>query len=132
MNDKQDEKLLNAYEETETCVDDNIDNASLSGSTEAYLFGAPTGWYQAKTPDSWKPWPWKSKTKEPKFDSIDSLGNWSEFTFCAAFTDKHCTDTYIAHKTPSVVMVLPLEWLETAYSKSSLLASWFIKRTIIS
>ena len=43
MNDNEDEKLLNEYDETEMCVCDGADNSSLSGSTREYLPGAPTG-----------------------------------------------------------------------------------------
>ena len=45
MKDNTDEKLLNDYNETETCVLDDVDNATLSGSSRNYLPGAPDGWY---------------------------------------------------------------------------------------
>ena len=55
MNNNKDEKLLNDYNEKETCVCDGADNPSLSGSTRDYLPGAPTGWYPPGPPDNWKP-----------------------------------------------------------------------------
>ena len=65
MNDNEDEKLLNDYDETETCVCDGANNASLSRSTSDYLPGAPSGWYPPRPPDDWKPWPHKVKGGEP-------------------------------------------------------------------
>ena len=44
-NDNEDKKLLNAYDVTEICVDDGIENTSLSGTTELYLPRTPKGWY---------------------------------------------------------------------------------------
>ena len=43
MNDNKDEKLLNKYTMTETCVDDDSNTASLSGTTELCLPEVPTG-----------------------------------------------------------------------------------------
>ena len=41
MNENNDEKFLNDYAETGTCVCDGVNNTSLSGSTSKYLQVAP-------------------------------------------------------------------------------------------
>ena len=50
-NDNDGKKLFNEYDETETRVCNDIDNASLSGSTSEYLPGSPAGWYPPGAPD---------------------------------------------------------------------------------
>ena len=75
MNDNEDEKLLNEYDKTETCVYDGADNASLSGSTSHYLPGAPAGWYSRGPSDDWKPWPRKVTSGEPECSTMDNPAN---------------------------------------------------------
>ena len=51
MNDNDNNKLLKEYDETQICVYDEINNASLSGSTSNDLPGAATGWYLPGAPE---------------------------------------------------------------------------------
>jgi hypothetical protein len=88
MVDNENDKLLNEYDVTKTCVDDGTDNTSLLGTTELHLPGAPTGRYPPVAPDNWKPRERKPKTKEPPFSSVGNSGNWSELTYLPGFTGK--------------------------------------------
>ena len=106
-NDNANVKVLNEYDEQETCVYDGIGNASLLGSTRDYLPGAPAGWYLQGSPEGWRPWARKPKTRKPKFPSVDNPDNWSKFTFQSGFTGNNRTGKYIAHITISGAILLP-------------------------
>ena len=53
MNDNDDVKLLDEYDETETSVHDDIDNTSWSESTKNCLPWAPAGSYPSGPLEGW-------------------------------------------------------------------------------
>jgi hypothetical protein len=75
MYNNDDKKLLDEYNETEVCVCDGADNASLTGSTRDYLPGAPAEWHPSGPPDDWKAWPRKVASGKPKFPTVDNVSS---------------------------------------------------------
>jgi hypothetical protein len=110
MHDVHDEQLMNDHYETEESVDAAINNATVSSQLlGGALPGAPVGWFSPTAPDTWKPMLQRVAKVEPAFESVNNLGNWSNFTFCPKFSGKNRSGTYTHHAAPAGAHVLPVD-----------------------
>jgi len=78
--------------------------AEPGAAGEPWCFGAPIGWTPPTAPDDWKPS--KAKTDEPKFDTLDNHGGWSQ---CNCRSKCNTKGRHLRHQLPTCVTPVPVD-----------------------
>ncbi len=74
-------------------------------TSKSRLYGAPPGWAAPSAPHGWDP-TINLNRGEPRFEDVDNLGKWSNFTFRPMFKPRG--GKYICHSMPAGTVPVPM------------------------